>query len=106
MLDERKPSDSFDRFTHRWVTPATLLTLLGAVVWGVQLNLVTLDTVKNLAILNETHKKTAIEIKELDRVLLQATVVLEAAVKTQAALEKRMSRNEVWIIQNRNGVSK
>ena len=101
FVDGIKP-DSFDRFTHRWITPATLVIVIGFIVWGVQLNIITLQSVERIAELNKEGLRMSSEIAGLSGQRLEALAITAATVKALDVLERRITRNETWIIENRD----
>ena len=82
--------DSFNEFVKKWMTPATVLTAFGAVVWGVQLNII---SVKN----SETGAANAQAIRVLtervtsDEFELQRTALLLEQTSANLAALKRAS---------------
>lgn len=99
-------TDSFKEFVTRWTTPSVLISLLlmivGGITWGVQINSAILK-------LTESQSKTQTVVAQmrsesLDAALIQAktAALVESIAKQVDQLERRMTRNESWINENRS----
>lgn len=97
--DGIKP-DSFDRFTHRWVTPATLVALIGAIIWGVQLNMITLQSVDTIATLTADSRRAAVSVSQLEVRRAESAAIQRSTVLTLDRLERRLTRAEEKVYNN------
>ena len=86
-------ADSFNEFIQKWITPLTLLTFFGAIVWGVQLNIITIQHTEAIAsqqrqlhILEEDDNTTAIS-------LAQGIIVQQQMVRALERIEKKVTRH-------------
>jgi len=100
--DDGVKPDSFDRFTHRWVTPASLMVLFGAVVWGVQLNLITLQSVERIAALSEESIELSRKVAALEAQRYEISALLASTADTLDKITARIERNEGFIFRNNN----
>jgi len=75
-------------WVDKWVTPTTLLTAFGGVVWGIQLNFAVLNHTTQLAKINTemvTHEQDS---KKYIAVIERSTVILDNIERRLSKLEK------------------
>lgn len=94
--------DSFKAFIDKWHTPTVYTILIGGIIWGVQLNFAVLELTKQMAIQHEETDAIRDEVQNLTVLLAKTAAELGAVARVNDALERRMTRNETWISQNRN----
>ena len=108
---------SFRRFMDKWVTPTTIAILFGAIVWGVQLNVLTMNLVESDAEQNEKIEKLADAVNSMSFNSTRQSLIMDATVQKltelDAKLADHMKAAEKWkrrIIANeinfKNGHSK
>ena len=93
---------TLNQIIQKWSGPTGVVVLFGAIIWGVQLNLATLSLVEEVTIMRQQHEELKDEVNGLSSQVLRMTAVLDSAIRTQDALERRMTRNESWISENRD----
>ena len=98
--DDGVKPDSFDRFTHRWITPASIMVLFGAVVWGVQLNLITLQSVERIAALSEQSIDLSRKVAALEAHRYEISALLASTAATLDKITDRIERCEGFIFGN------
>lgn len=105
--------DAFNAFIQKWVTPATVVIVFGAIVWGVQLNILSLQHAQAIA---RNHEA----VKSLDQRLTSAqfdaqkmALLLEQATQHLAAVQKSLDDHyreaEQWkrqIIRNQDAIER
>lgn len=105
--------DSFNAFINKWVTPATIVVVFGAIVWGVQLNIATLQNSKahaanGVAIDKLAERVTADEFTQQKTALLLQQVSANLARLEQAAAAHN-AEAEKWkrqIIRNQDALKR
>lgn len=105
--------DSFNLFIQKWVTPATVVIVFGAIVWGVQLNIVSLQHAKAIAA-NHTAIESLAEKVISDEFDLQRTALLleqtsANLAELKRATEQHASEAEKWkrqIIRNQDSIQR
>lgn len=85
----------------KWTGPSAMLILLGGIVWGVQLNFAVLGLTEQLAEQTQRLQDTNEEIEGNAVLMARTAAVLDSLVRQVDALERRMTRNESWISNNR-----
>ena len=90
----------FTGFLSSWATPTGVALLLGGIVWGVQLNVATMNL--NAGVVTLTERVAAVE-KESEIIgdnLLRTTIVLEAMeirmIKALEHVENHNKESEDW----------
>ena len=94
--------DSFKAFVDKWHTPALYTVLLGGIIWGVQLNFAVLELTKQMAAQQQDLKDTKDEVHSMAVLIAQTVAELKAVSRYHDALERRMTRNESWIDENKH----
>lgn len=105
--------DSFNAFVQKWVTPATVVIVFGAIVWGVQLNLLSLQHTRAIAA-NHTAIKAINDRLTADEFSLQKTALLLEQTAARLAEVKRAADEhnreaEKWkrqIIRNQDAIER
>lgn len=77
--------DSFNAFIDKWIRPSTIVIVFGAIVWGVQLNFITLEQAKSISALQKEVSRVR-EQQVKDEFDLQKTAIL--LERTSANLAK------------------
>ena len=77
---------SFD--FDKWVNPTTVVILFGAVVWGIQLNVVVLDHTEKLAKNTTKNELQDSELRAHSEALIRLSTILDS-------LERRVEKNTV-----------
>lgn len=104
IRDERLP-----RWWDRWVNPTTVLTLIGGVVWGVQLNMMVVELAEESAANNAIQERLRQEISDfrvnqekhtliLDNLVRDVSGIrydIDAHNKEAEAWKQRILRNEL-----------
>ena len=75
-------------WVERWVTPTTLLTVFGGVVWGIQLNFAVLHHSTQLAKINTEMIAHEQDSKKYIAVIERSTVILDNIERRLSKLEK------------------
>lgn len=105
--------DSFNAFIQKWVTPATVVIVFGAIVWGVQLNIVSLQNARGIAANGEKLDAMAERLVGDEFDLQRTALLLEQASANLANLEKEQRDHEAeaekWkrqIIRNQDAIKR
>lgn len=86
--------DSFNLFIQKWVTPATVVIVFGAIVWGVQLNVLSLQHTRAIAANHE--KIIQLESREIKTEFdLQRTALLLEQTSANLAELKTAHDNHI-----------
>ena len=64
-------------WVDKWVTPTTLLTIFGGVVWGIQLNFAVLNHASQLAQIDSEMLAHEQDSKKYIAVIERSTVILD-----------------------------
>ena len=104
--------DSFQEFTSKWITPATLLIMFGAVVWGIQLNVAVVANAKAVGAVTASQKDLQAKQAEHDLAWARAVVIqeqlLERLATNEESLDNHLIEAEQWkrkILQNETRIS-
>ena len=101
-------AETIKGYIVKWAQPAIVIalvtTLAYGVAWGVQLNEFALSQARITSAL--TERLIASEANQNRAALINArlTSVQDALIRQQDILERRMTRNESWISDNRNNM--
>ena len=76
-------------WVERWVTPTTLLTAFGGVVWGIQLNFAVLHHASQLAQINTEMIAHEQDSKKYIAVIERSTVILDNIERRLHNLENK-----------------
>lgn len=91
---------NFRRFMDKWITPTTIAILFGAIVWGVQLNVLTMNLVESDAEQNEKIEKLAASINDMSFNTTRQSLIMDATVqkltKIDAQLAEHIKTAEKW----------
>ena len=104
--------DSFQEFTSKWITPATLVIMFGAIVWGIQLNVAVMQNAKAIAALTTTlegvkEKQAEHDLAWARAVVIQDQLLERLAINTET-LNAHLGEAEDWkrrILMNEQRVS-
>lgn len=86
---------------NKWSGPAGVMVLLGAIVWGVQLNIGMLKLVDEIGQLKEENIQQRLDQTTLANDVVRTAAILQSVANQLDNLEQRMTRNEGWISDNR-----
>ena len=93
-------TDKFGDFLNKWITPVTLTAIFGAIIWGVQLNIATLNTTKQVASLLVEYQTLEREITALDRSVSRIAIILDnlenRIARTEEVVEEHNKEAEEW----------
>lgn len=92
--------DSFNLFVSKWVTPATVVIVFGAIVWGVQLNFLMLEHSRAIGLHAEKISTLGIEQKNLEFNAQKTAIILDQAVRSLSdiiiKIETHDAEAETW----------
>lgn len=86
---------------EQWSGPAGMVVLLGAIVWGVQLNQLALQNSTQIAVIVANQKSDAQRQQAVSQTLAATAATVQHVADQVDKLELRMTRNEAWIYSNR-----
>ncbi len=102
VYDQRSP-----KWWDRWVNPTTALALIGGIVWGVQLNMLTVSTAEKTAGLEALHAQIQLELRDMRINQEKQTIILDSLLRQVTTMDTDMESHireaESWkqrIIQN------
>lgn len=95
IYDERSP-----RWWDKWVNPTTVLTLIGGVVWGVQLNMMVVRLAEDSAAQNAVTNAMRAEITEFRINQEKHTLILDNLVRDVSGIRYDVDQHneeaEAW----------
>jgi hypothetical protein len=86
--------DSFNDFVQRWITPFTVLTFFGAVIWGVQLNYITLQLTEAVAVQKDQIDRLRRDDAAVSVTLAQGIMVQQHIVKALERIEEQLDQHD------------
>lgn len=86
-------TEAIPRFLDKWITPTTLLAILGGIVWGVQLNAAVLS-------LTDAVGRYSNELDRAQEINATQTVALARTAEILAQVQKRLDKAETHVIEH------
>ena len=92
--------DSFRQWVGKWITPFTLISIFGGIVWGAQLNFLALRTAESVASQRVISELVRSEMQEVAINSTRTAALNEALFAQLQDLVDRVERNESLIYRN------
>jgi cell division protein FtsL len=84
---------TLEQFSEKWITPSSLMILIGAIIWGVQLNAAVLDLAREISKLEQrVAQNTTINVAQNESLIKLGTIV--------DGIEKRIQKAEHHVIEH------
>ena len=86
--------DSFNNFIDKWITPATIMVAIGAIIWGVQLNIATLQQGERIGVHDKAIDRLQKQQYQLENQMVRVSTLLDSTAKRLEVMEERAREHE------------
>ena len=88
VYDERSP-----HWWDKWVNPTTVLALIGGIIWGVQLNMLVLNSAQTDARQDEQIQQLQSQMRTVSDAVIRSNTLMDQVSKRLERMDNRMQRH-------------
>lgn len=85
--EERVYTKHYVRWWERWFNPTTVMAIIGAMVWGIQLNFAVMQNTKDLGKASQLQQNMVEVVQKISQQQIRITVIQEQSLDRLGRLE-------------------